>query len=380
MASPGLRPAIAALALLAPLDGCGDHRVMTRGQNEASASGGLADAGGEPGAAVETSPADAGRELPGTRPVPEDAGSVRADGATAQEADSVDAADAAESERLPDCGEPWYRCPGECDSRLALRGGGRHLVPCVDDCSLEVTVLPSRAAMPRDCGPPVVELVVRTIDDGYRSHSATLSEAGWEQAATLSRELDLQNLEIPRCSDCTAASWAYVTGPGSDQFERQLRYPHGSPPEALREADAFVQALIDQLDACAGPLIVDCQDTTPAEDPDQIVGGAACTLVYTDAATAGSAACTLPVDVEAPCRAAAACLCRTDLLDPGHLDQAACEESWLMPRGAITFSDFCGQGADAATRSLSEAWTGFAMAYGADARASAECDGVLAYY
>ena len=36
-------------------------------------------------------------------------------------------------------------------------------------------------------------------------------------------------------------------------------YPIGMPPAALRAADEFIQALIDQLAACRGAWISDCE-------------------------------------------------------------------------------------------------------------------------
>jgi hypothetical protein len=44
-------------------------------------------------------------------------------------------------------------------------------------------------------------------------------------------------------------------------------YPPGSPPPALREADSFVQTLIDQARACKGELVERCHAFYSVGDP-----------------------------------------------------------------------------------------------------------------
>ena len=212
---------------------------------------------------------------------------------------------------------------------------------------------------------------------------ATLTDQGWEQLATLQREVDLQNPSGGSgggCGACSSADSAWLTRMGSDQFEQQLDYSYGAPPDEWRRMDAFVQTLIDQLDACKGALIQDCVDTTEPSNPDAASNGPECALHYTDPASQAAVSCSFGLPVETPCSTAVACLCGTDPLRPGIPPRAPCDESWLMPTGEVAFTDFCAEGEAAATRSLTDAFFDFAMAHGGQAQASPECDGVPAYY
>lgn len=115
----------------------------------------------------------------------------------------------------------------------------------------------------------------------------------------------------------------------------------------------------------------------PDADPN---AGDQCSFVYTLADGSAAASCAFGLDQAEPCRQAVSCLCSVELLNRGQIDQQACVDSWLTPRGAITFSDFCAEDAADATRTLSEALTQFAQAYGDSVRVGAECDSLRAYY
>jgi hypothetical protein len=55
-------------------------------------------------------------------------------------------------------------------------------------------------------------------------------------------------------------------------------------------------------------------------------------------------------------------------------------ESWLTPRGAITFRDFCGDGPAEATRTLGEALQLFADSYQDELTVTPECAQLSAYF
>jgi hypothetical protein len=171
---------------------------------------------------------------------------------------------------------------------------------------------------------------------------------------------------------------------------------------ATRCSSVTAMCVNDRIDACAGPQMKDCTDTTPATKPDA-ADSPQCVIHYVRVLGIGAEdTCGFPIDSAAPCRAAVRCLCSTDILNPGHLDQQGCEDSWLTPGDSIsgcplkpardpkpqpeptatcTFADFCSQGAANATRTLADALKGFAAGYTADsAEVSAECDGLMAYY
>jgi hypothetical protein len=77
---------------------------------------------------------------------------------------------------------------------------------------------------------------------------------------------------------------------------------------------------------------------------------------------------------------AVVCMCNAGLLQPGPSDPQFCEESWLTPRGAITFRDFCGDGPADATRTLGEALQLFADAYQDEVVVTPECEQLPAYF
>jgi hypothetical protein len=293
---------------------------------------------------------------------------------------STDAARDAAGPLLGTCGEPQYRCPPSCHGQLTLRGGTRQQQPCVDDCRFELTILPQSPGSDGPCTPPLAQLSIQDIANDYRDRSATLSDEAWSELGRLSEYLDTQRLWPTPCANCTNVRSGSITVPGIDQFESDISYRSDAVPAWLSEADAFVQALIDQLTVCEGPLIRDCKDTTPAPGPDEpLPTPPSCNFVYSNQQLT-AVSCTMPIDQSAPCRAAVACMCGSGLLEPGRQDPAFCEESWLTPRGAITFSDFCGNGAAQATRTLSEALQLFAAAYQDQVVVQPECGQMSAYY
>ena len=84
---------------------------------------------------------------------------------------------------------------------------------------------------------------------------------------------------------------------------------------------------------------------------------------------------------EAPCRSALRCLCG-GMVAPfaGAADTEACVDSWLTPRGAITFTDVCTDERQSFSMTLAEALTGFAQAYQSKVDASEGCNMITALY
>lgn len=101
--------------------------------------------------------------------------------------------------------------------------------------------------------------------------------------------------------------------------------------------------------------------------------------------TGGVATCSVAVEAPEPCRDAVRCLCESWVAEGNSAsgDVRSCVESWLTPRGALTFADFCRPLAEDAPP-LSEALVGFVGAYGESVRfetpaACAETPAVASY-
>jgi len=262
---------------------------------------------------------------------------------------------------------------------MALLGGGRSFGECAGECHFDLTIAPLASLEDNECFAITVTLEVGLTDGRKLVFEGQLSDQAWEQAATLSRALQNARLEpVSGCPDCSDGGAAMVRRRAADGSIVDHGYEYGNPPEPLREADAFVQALIDQLRACSGPLIDRCEhtDTIDGEPPPS----GSCGFLYEDPVTLSAARCEFPAATDAPCRAAVDCLCRTGALEPAMSDPQACIASWLAPRGAPTFADFCASSAASATLSLTEALTSFAATYDARVTIDPGCDQVRAYY
>lgn len=257
---------------------------------------------------------------------------------------------------LPECGDrPWYKCLEVCPSELILAGGNRSFGECSGDCGFVLAINPIIVLDEGSCAFVSAELTVHnTEDDSTVIYSASLTDAAWEQALLLSNDLAATRATIPAetesdCIDCGTSEVA-LRGAELETFH----YPYGGAPSELIDADAFVQQLIDELRVCDGELIVDCSSRVPDLADD------VCRFEYSGEAGA-RAICELSAGVEAPCREAVQCLCEADALS-GGADVEGCVDSWLTPRGAITFTDVCTQAPAEPTRNLSEALTSFADA------------------
>lgn len=260
-----------------------------------------------------------------------------------------------------------------CSWQLTLQGGGRRLVPCTDECAFDLRL---SDVSPESCGSLAATLSVQDVSSRYWTVNATLSKQAVERAAQISRALDASPLSSRDCPDCYERDHAWFTLPGSDQFSTEIPYPLGEPPANGQDADEFVQSLIDQLRACDGPLIRDCETTQPSEPPPSPPDD--CTVTYSNADETYALRCSIPQSAETPCRAAAACVCGgglfTNPADP------SCVDWWLTPRGAPAFTDPCARGEASATRSLGQALRDFAGFYSLQVTASPLCDELRAFY
>jgi hypothetical protein len=257
------------------------------------------------------------------------------------------------------CSTHEYRCPDACRG-VKLIGGGRALGQCSGDCRFDLSIDALTDLAYEQCLAMKLTLSVQRNDapavmpGPYRTviASAYLSESAWEQLASIAGALDVP-LELPsNCPDCAGEDEAWITLDG-EEAPTELHYQRARPPPPLGAADAFIQALIDQLLTCEGDLIDQCAD----------IG--ACRFTYTNTERGTWRGCAVPLHDPSPCRSAVRCLCAGDVLpdDGGASSVEACEASWLAPRGAPTFADFCVASAPSATRNLIDAMSAFAALY-----------------
>ena len=210
-------------------------------------------------------------------------------------------------------GAPWYASGEVCPGRFLIEGGGRSLSSCTGDCTLDLRLSPTQAADKRTCESVWTELKVTTAEGGGRTHFALLSADAWARLATLSIALEpeLETIRsIGECHPCPPvdmSSLKVLSGGPSAQY---VAYQRGDAPLVIREADAFVQTVIDDMLSCAGPSIVDCRMRV---QPPVIAD--LCRFSYSNAQFGTT--CEIELSVAAPCRAAARCLCMGGILEPG---------------------------------------------------------------
>jgi hypothetical protein len=356
--------------------GCAKTRATMANENAAATGG----PGCAPADCTTTVAGDAGRDAAATAgtggsdpqpPVAMAAGTGAPAGAGA-------AGSGASFAQPPPCASPWYECPELCPRGLVLRGGGRSLAQCAGDCQFELSVAPVNALEDLVCRNVFAELTVRNTDGRSRIASAQLTPAGWERLAEVSLELAAATLlPVSGCPDCDEAGAAFVKVLGSDGNYRDSMYEASNPPPELAAADAFVRELIAQLEACEGPWITNCEQRPgPDHDPDAVEPS--CNFTYSEPPNTLWVSCGLTLPVDEPCRAAVTCLCSSDALPPGSSDVQGCVDSWLVPRGAVTFADFCAPDAASATFSLGDALRGLAATRGAQLT-TANCEDVPAF-
>lgn len=256
------------------------------------------------------------------------------------------------------CEVPWYKCRDVCPSQFALEGGRRSFGECSGDCGFELRITPIIVLDEGNCDSVMVELTVHNTDGGLLIYSAVVTDEAWEQATLISIDLAAARAMIPAvtengCFDCGTSDIAIS---GLDPLEQTFSYPYGGPPPELIDADAFVQGLIEELYACEGEHIIDCSSRRPGLADD------VCRFEYTGESST-RATCVLAAATELPCREAARCLCEAGALTGGS-DVDGCVDAWVIPRGGITFSDFCTQSPQPPIRNLAEALNGFASAHG----------------
>jgi len=361
--------------MCALLAGCGKSRVPSAIDGVAHTGAG-ADGANDAGSAAE---ADTGSAAGGAgAAAASGAGSTGGASAAGEDAGSAGSADA--QTPAPDCKRPWYQCAVVC-SRNLIQGATRTFGECAGDCSFTLELRPTVVLDGGTCADLYAVLTVQNTDGSTWIHEGALTHAAWERLAVLSMDLAAVRNTLPAvsgCPDCADGGAASIVLSGFDQLTQTFAYEYDNPPAALRDADEFLQALIDELRACAGSRLSSCQSMELDPAPDTDPNPAACTFVYSSATSAVS--CSMPPDSERACAIAAECLCHSGVLQGAPLDVDACVTSWLMPRGAVTFTDVCTQGQTDLTRPLPSALASFASAYDATVSTSAECDVVSAYY
>ena len=204
-----------------------------------------------------------------------------------------------------------------------------------------------------------------------RALRTELDERAWERLAMIGRALDLDALRPAECLECGSGDMGLLTLQRPEEQPQQLFYPLGAPPPAAREADRFVQMLIDELWASC--------NSTAGEDPcaDDVD---ACRIVYANTERGTERACEIdPID-PSPCTTALECLCGGDVLPPSGDSLEQCIARWLTPRGAPTLTDFCTQSAPSATHTLTDALNAFAMSYASQVTYSGQCWSIRANF
>jgi hypothetical protein len=201
---------------------------------------------------------DAGNPTSARRDAGADA-STGADAGAVRDAAAMTDGDAASPPAS--CGNSQNLCPEICPKRLVLAGGTRNLAHCDGDCqfnlAFEFTPVPEDSR----CSVAHADLIVHDSAGHRREIEARLIQGAWDRLGAISRVLEDATIDPPpNCASCTAkASVRFHPGDAmSGIVSREYQYPLGMPPEALKAADAFVQAMIDQLVSCRGPSIADC--------------------------------------------------------------------------------------------------------------------------
>jgi hypothetical protein len=159
------------------------------------------------------------------------------------------------------CASAWYACSDVCGPALALRGGGRSFGVCASDCYFDLTLTSQTARGESACR--TLTGLVRGFDSTgtqlQRVWQITLSETAWREAARISRNLAGGRFDVRSgCPDCADGGAAWIALSDAKGTLRKATYPYRAPPQALRAADAFIQALIDEAIACAGPRLDRC--------------------------------------------------------------------------------------------------------------------------
>jgi hypothetical protein len=272
----------------------------------------------------------------------------------------------------PAC-ETWYRCHEACQG-LALVGGGRALQNCTGaECVFELHFEPQIAPGAAECRAMSVRFAARGMAMGSvpRELRTELDERAWERLATIARALDLDALRPTECLECESRDTALLTLQRPEEQPQQLFYPLGVPPPAAREADEFVQMLIDELWASC--------NSVAGEDPCADDVGA-CRIVYANTQRGTEQACKIDPMDPSPCMTALECLCGGDVLPPSGDSLEQCIAWWLTPRDAPTLTDFCTHSAPSATRTLTDALNAFAMSYDSHVTHTGQCWSIRANY
>jgi hypothetical protein len=161
------------------------------------------------------------------------------------------------------CGNSDNLCAQVCPKHLVLAGGTRVLAGmCDSDCNFSIGFEFTAALENFKCVSAYADLVVQAADGSRREAHARFTQDAWDQLGAISLALEQATIEAPaKCTDCRAKASVRFHPAAAMQgvISAEHEYPIGMPPAALKAADEFIQALIDQLAACRGPSISDCE-------------------------------------------------------------------------------------------------------------------------
>ena len=153
-------------------------------------------------------------------------------------------------------------CPQICPKHLVLAGGTRVLLGACKDCNFAIGFEFTPAIEELVCVSASADLVVQSSDGSRHEARAQLTQDAWAHLGAISLGLEGATIERPaKCADCPgkASVRFHPTDAMQGVVSVEHEYAIGMPPAALRDADAFIQDLIDQLATCDGPAILDCE-------------------------------------------------------------------------------------------------------------------------
>lgn len=201
----------------------------------------------------------------------------------------------------PTCGELTCECAGElaCGEEVCRKAGDELICGAAEDANQpDLVVLPD-ATVILDEGPP---------DQGFSPDISLVQTCTDEQIAAEGAECDL-DLETNPDASC------------------QLCSPN---VECCRHFLGCFGGSWQTIEA--GP----CEDASPPLDEP-------CLISFGDGGEDSESTCNIPLDHPFPCGQLARCVCRAMVGELGNVAVEQCAHSILIPRGAITLADFCGQ-------------------------------------
>lgn len=198
---------------------------------------------------------------PAAQPSAVDAAIDARDAGTAFDADNPQSPVAQRPPPALECRAPERECHAACREIRAARGARRVYPGCgrQQPCAIDLRIGQSVVLDVGTCARIHTDVTVYTLTGDERIFGE-LTTAAWDELLRIVRGVNAADLpfaeaagDCPDCEGVTSAALSMLDDAGN---LHEVRYPLGSPPAELREADAFMQALIDQQLACGGELLV----------------------------------------------------------------------------------------------------------------------------